>query len=275
VTSGSKFFDDLRSLSGFNEQTDRASSVRKRSTVRPRGRRASRKAFNDDRRLGDWHFDSIDEVKRDLVTFVFSGNCSTQQGPVKVLTSYPVQESFDKFQKGQIPFSKVVIKGNDPVSVIFDRPSEAYIFELPYLYLEKRNSTGTGNIYTLTPPLTTSKPDPDVAEEFRCKALSDAELTYRFLLCRIRVVSRDARVQRQNERQELGNAAYYIFLTAGSKLHVNCHLRYNRVTHPRAGARARARAGARRTARGRTKVATRGCANAAGHHRTERVRTPI
>lgn len=212
---GSKFFDDLRSLFGRLQRGDldrafqRAQAVHCSDLVEAKGEWKQVAFLNDDRSLGDWHFDSIDEVKRDLVKFVFSGRCPSEQGPVRVATSYPVQETFERFQKGQIPISKVVISDNDPVTVIFDRPSEAYTFELPYLYIERRSSTG--NIYTLTPPLTNSLPDPTVVEEFRCKALSDAELTYRFLLCRTRVAPRDPRNQRQNERQALGNAAYYIF----------------------------------------------------------------
>jgi hypothetical protein len=212
---GSKFFDDLRSLFGRLQRGDldrafqRAQAVHCPDLVEEKGEWKQVAFLNDDRSLGDWHFDNIDEVKRDLVKFVFTGRCPNQQSPVRVATSYPVKETFERFQKGQIPISKVVISDNDAVSVIFDRPSEAYTFELPYLYIERRNSAG--NIYTLTPPTTTSQPDPTVVEEFRCKALSDAELTYRFLLCRTRVAPRDPRLERQNERQALGNAAYYIF----------------------------------------------------------------
>src|SRR5205085_12543952 len=75
-------------------------------------------------------------------------------------------------------------------------------------YSERRN--GTDLVYTLTPPRTTSKPEPGMAIEFRCKALSDADLTYRFLLCRNRVVNRDTRTREQGGRPSARSAAYYI-----------------------------------------------------------------
>jgi hypothetical protein len=215
---GTKFFDDLRSLFGRLQRGDldrafqRAQAVHCSDLVEEKGEWKQVAFLNDDRKLGDWHFDSIDQVKQDLVKYVFTGRCSSAQSPVRVATSYPVQETFERFQQGRIPLSKVVISDNDPVSVVFERTSEAYVFDLPYLYrdtnAEVRNRAD--QIYTLTPPLTTSKPDPTVTNEFRCKALSDAELTYRFLLCRTRLIPRGGRVE-ENGRQSLGNAAYYIF----------------------------------------------------------------
>lgn len=212
---GSKFFDDLRSLFGRLQKSElerafqRAKPIHCSDLVEEKGEWKQVAFLNDDRKLGDWHYDSIDEVKRDLVRYVFSGTCRGEQGPVRVATSYPVRESVERFQDGKIPFSKIVMRDNAPVSVVFDRQTDAYTFQLPYLYIEGK--TGPDVIYTLTPPLTTSKAETEVTEEFRCKALSDAELTYRFLLCRTRVVASDPRIQRQNERQVLGNAAYYIF----------------------------------------------------------------
>jgi hypothetical protein len=211
---GSKFFDDLRSLFGRLQQSDldrafqRAKPIHCSDLVGQTGEWKEVAFLNDDRKLGDWHFDSIEEVKRDLAIFVFSGTCRGEEGPVRVATSYPVEETFKKFQEGKIPFSQIVISDNNPVSVIFDRPTDTYSFQLPYVYVEKKN--GLDVVYTLVPPLTTSKPEPAVAIEFRCKALSDAELTYRFLLCRTRLVNRDRHIQEQNGRQPLGNAAYYI-----------------------------------------------------------------
>ena len=53
-----------------------------------------------------------------------------------------------------------------------------------------------------------------MSEEFRCKALSDPELRYRFLLCRTRVVGRDeaprSQLRKQPQTQPLGNATYQI-----------------------------------------------------------------
>jgi hypothetical protein len=46
-----------------------------------------------------------------------------------------------------------------------------------------------------------------MAVEFRCKAISDADLTYRFLLCRNHLVNTRVRDEAQ---QSLGSAAYFI-----------------------------------------------------------------
>ncbi len=213
---GSKFFEDLRSLFGRLQQAEldrafqRARPIHCPDLVSQRGEWKQVAFLNDDRKLGDWHYDSLAEVKNDLASFVFSGVCRSDDGPVKVATSYPVEETFKRYAEGRIPLSEVVISDNDPVTAMFDRFGETYTFQLPYLYLERKDNLGA--LYTLTPPTLSSRPEPGVAEEFRCKALSDAELTYRFMLCRTRVVDRDPRIQQQKQRtsQPLGNAAYYI-----------------------------------------------------------------
>lgn len=213
---GSKFFDDLRGLFGKLLQSEldrafqRARPAQCQDLISQKGEWKQVAFLNDDRTLGDFHYTNIDEVKNDPVQFVFAGACRTIDGPVKVYTSYPVEESYRKYRERRIPFSQVVVSDNDPVSVMFDKPTDTYVFQLPYLYLERKDRDGA--LYTLTPPLLTSRPDSSVSEEFRCKALSDPELTYRFMLCRTRVVDRDERLQAQKRGspQPLGNAAYYI-----------------------------------------------------------------
>jgi hypothetical protein len=204
---GTKFFADLRMLFGRLQQSEldrafqRANAAHCSDLVGQSGDWKEVAFLNDDRKLGDWHFDNIEDVKRDPTKFVFSGLCRGDRGPVQVTTSYPIGES--------LKTRSIRMRDNDPVSVIFDPPSDSYIFQLPYLYLEGRDSQGS--LYTLVPPGAMSRPEKDVAEEFRCKALNDPELTYRFLLCRTRVVDRDAQMQRLNKSQQpLGNAAYYI-----------------------------------------------------------------
>ena len=211
---GSKFFDDLRSLFGRLQQAElerafqRAKPIRCSDLAGQAGEWKEVAFLNDDRRLGEWHYDNLDDVKKDLVAFIFSGNCRGDQGSLRVATSYPVTESVEQFQQGKIKFSQIVINDNDPVSVTFDVPSRAYTFQLPYVYSERQN--GTDAVYTLTPPRTTSSPEPGIAIEFRCKAISDSDLTYRFLLCRSLLVNRESRYQQQTVRPSAGSAAYYI-----------------------------------------------------------------
>src|ERR1043165_7294672 len=210
---GSRFFDDLRSLFGRLQRSelDRAfqgaKPIRCSDLAGQAGEWKEVAFLNDDRKLGDWHYDKLEDVKKDLVTYVFSGDCRSEEGALRVATSYPVTESLEEFRQGKIPFSKVVINDNDAVSVTFDRTTGAYTFRLPYVYSERQN--GTDSVYTLTPPRKTSNPEPGVAIEFRCKALSDADLTYRFLLCRSRLVDSDPHSQ-QTTKPTRGSSAYYI-----------------------------------------------------------------
>src|SRR6266446_4506562 len=75
---GSKFFDDLRSLFGRLQQSEldrafqRAKPIHCSDLVGQTGEWKEVAFLNDDRNLGDWHFDSIQEVKSDLAAFVFS-----------------------------------------------------------------------------------------------------------------------------------------------------------------------------------------------------------
>jgi hypothetical protein len=211
IDFGAKFFDDLRKLFGQLQQSEldqafrRANSIRCRELVSNTGEWKQVAFLNDDRKLGDWHYDSIDEVKKDLTKYVFSGGCVGEQGPVKVVTSFPLQRRDEA--------SGRTVRENNPVSVVFDSTANTYVFLLPYLYLERRDADGS-SLYTEHPPRYSSIPEPNVSEEFRCKALTGPELTYRFLICRTRIVDRD-RPERSKDRplppkQPLGNAAYQI-----------------------------------------------------------------
>jgi hypothetical protein len=210
IDFGSKFFDDLRKLFGQLQQSEldlafrQANSIRCRELISNTGEWKQVGFLNDDRKLGDWHYDSIDEVKKDPTKYVFSGSCVGEQGPVKVVTSFPVQRPDQA--------SGRTVRENNPVSMVFDSAADTYVFLLPYLYLERQEAEGS--LYTERPPLFSSIPERNVSEEFRCKALTGPELTYRFLICRTRVVNRD-RPLRANDRtvpskQPLGNAAYQI-----------------------------------------------------------------
>jgi hypothetical protein len=211
---GSKFFEDLRSLFGRLQRSELDRAFRQAKPIRcsdlagQMGEWKEVAFLNDDRQLGDWHFENIDEVKQDLVAFVFSGTCRSEQAGLRVASSFPVTETVEQYRQGRIPFSKIAINDNDPVNVALDQATGAYTFQLPYVYTERKN--GTDVVYTLTAPRTTSKPEPSLAIEFSCKALSGLDLTYRFLLCRSHLVNRGGRVQDDGGRPSLGSAAYFI-----------------------------------------------------------------
>jgi hypothetical protein len=207
---GRKFFDDLRTVFGRLERSDLDRAFREAKAPQCSelvGQTAEWKhvAFiNDDRSLAAWHFDSIEDVKKDPSKYVFSGNCRSETDALRVATSLPVQE--------HLKDSLVVLRDNNPVKAAFDRRSQAYVFSLPYLYVDRKS--GLDTVYTLLPPMLSSKPAKDVEEELRCKALSDPELTYRFLLCRTRLLQQLGGRASANQIRAIsdlpGGAAYSI-----------------------------------------------------------------
>ncbi len=157
--------------------------------------------LNDDRDLGDWHFDTIEQVKGDLAALIFSGSCFDDMTSVKVASSYPVQETVDRFHEGKLPFSQIVISDNDAVSVTFNRSENAYTFQLPYLYREPRHGANEGGKRAFTrlyPPLTTEPAGPHGGGGISPAKRSAAgnSLTGFYFAVR-HVVNRDAQMEKQ------------------------------------------------------------------------------
>jgi hypothetical protein len=98
--------------------------------------------FNEDRSLGEWCRSSIEEVKSDLSVYIFKGPCSGDQGTVQVATEFPVGASVDAYSDGKIGLDQVDVNINAPVRAVFDPGTQAYIFELPYLFLVGQRSAG-------------------------------------------------------------------------------------------------------------------------------------
>jgi hypothetical protein len=212
---GKKFLDDLQTLFGRLEVSELDHAFREAKPIRCSdliGRTGEWKNvgfLNDNRNLAAWHHEDIDSVKNDPVRYVFSGMCTTEQAPLRLATRYPVKESYDQFRKGSIPFSKVVLRDNPPVSVFFDRPTNSYTFQLPFLYAE--GATRAETTYTFTPPTAGSRVEVGLAAEFRCKAINDVDLTYRFLLCRTAFVNLNAANPKERIPNTPNSWAYYIF----------------------------------------------------------------
>jgi hypothetical protein len=212
---GAKFLEDLQTLFGRLETSEldnafqRAKPIRCSDLIGKSGEWKDVGFLNDNRNLAAWHHDNIDSVKNDPVRYVFSGMCTSEQAPLRLATRYPIKESYDQFRKGTIPISKVAVRDNPPVSVFFDRSTNSYTFQLPFLYAE--GATRAETTYTLMPPSAGSKPEAGLADEFRCKAISDADLTYRFLLCRTAFVNLNATKSKERIPDSPGSWAYYIF----------------------------------------------------------------
>src|SRR5215471_12660763 len=213
---GARFLDDLQTLFGRLEASEldsafqRAKAIRCSDLIGKSGEWKDVGFLNDNRNLAAWHYEDIDSVKSDPVRYVFSGMCSTEQAALKLATRYPIKESYDQVRKGTIPISKVAVRDNPPVSVFFDKSTNSYTFQLPFLYAEGASRAET--TYTLMPPTAASKPEAGLADEFRCKAVSDADLTYRFLLCRTALVNLNAPTNSKQRIPDSPNGwAYYIF----------------------------------------------------------------
>ena len=88
---GSKFFGQLRTLFGRFQDADlqrafrEASAIQCSELVGQKGEWRPVAFFNEDRSLGDWCKETIDQVKSDLAVYTFQGECSGN-GHVEVAT---------------------------------------------------------------------------------------------------------------------------------------------------------------------------------------------
>jgi hypothetical protein len=212
---GEKFLDDLQTLFGRLDVSELDHAFRQAKAIRCSdliGRSGEWKNvgfLNDNRNIAAWHYEDIDSVKSDPVRYVFSGMCGSDQAPLRVATRYAIKDSYEQFRRGAIPLSKVAVRDNPPVSVFFDKPTDSYTFQLPFLYAEGRTRAET--TYSLMPPTANSRIESGLAEEFRCKAINDDDLTYRFLLCRAALVDLNATNPKQRIPNSPGSWAYHIF----------------------------------------------------------------
>src|SRR6266850_1644440 len=212
---GAKFFDQLRSLFGRFRDADlqrafqTAAPIPCSELVEDRGEWREVAFFNDNRKLGDWYHSSLEEVRTDLAVYIFGGPCRGERGPVQLTTKFPVTESIDAYNEGKINFKQIAVNVNAPVSAIFDSRTQAYTFELPYMFLVSRLD-GEG-IYSLNPRSLADRDkfDDDVTDHWDCKAVRGADVTYQFLICRTTLSGRDAAASR-NRNAAFGSSAYFI-----------------------------------------------------------------
>jgi hypothetical protein len=211
---GSKFFDQLHSIFGIFRDADlqrafqTAQPIQCSELVIGKGEWRTVAFFNEDRSLGEWCRDSLEEVKSDLSVYIFKGPCNGEQGPVQATTEFPVGASVDAFNEKKIGLDQVDVNVNAPVSVVFDPRTQAYAFELPYLFLTGRRSSG--NVYSLIAPRPEDSYASDVTNRWECKMVKSNDVTYRFLICRTAIVARNMAVRKQNRDLSFGASAYFI-----------------------------------------------------------------
>jgi hypothetical protein len=210
---GAKFFDELRRIFGRFRDADlrrvfdsaRAAQCSDLATDKGEWREVA--FFNENRKLGDWYRTSLDEVRGDLAVYVFKGACGGSHASLQVTTKFPVEESYHRFEDGRIRFDQIDVNVNAPVSATFDPATQAYTFELPYLYRTTRDGE---QVYTLFPRYLNDTYASDVMNHWDCKAVTADDLTYQFLICRTNLLPRSGRGRSNQGSPSFGSLAYSI-----------------------------------------------------------------
>ena len=232
---GSKFFDQLRSIFGIFRDADlrrafqAAKPIQCSELVVSKGEWRTVAFYNEDRSLGEWCRNSLEEVKADLSVYTFKGPCRGDQGTIQVTTEFPVGASIEAYNGGKIGLDQVDVNVNVPVSAVFDLSTQAYSFELPYLFLVGRRSSG--NVYSLVAPNLQDSYATDVTSRWECKAVKSNDVTYRFLICRTATAARKTAVRNQNRDLSFGASAYFI-LSDGMEAQTSVNLSFGDAGHP-------------------------------------------
>jgi len=194
-----KFFVQLRSVFGRFRDTDlqrafeKAQPIQCSELINDPGDWRTVAFFNEKRELGDWYRSSLEEVKGDLSAFIFKGTCVGEHSPVQLTTKFPVTETVEAYTQGRIPVDGIEVNVNAPVRASFDSQTQAYSFDLPYLFLIRQQSDG--NLYSLAPTRVAERDKyaRDVVDHWDCKSVTAENVTYQFLLCRTTTLPRDRR----------------------------------------------------------------------------------
>src|SRR6266704_590211 len=173
-----RFFVQLRGVFGRFRDTDlqrafdRAQPIQCSELINDEGEWRTVAFFNEKRELGDWYRSSFDEVKSDLAVFTFKGVCRGEHGPVQLTTKFPVTESIQAYNQKRIGLEEIPVNVNPAVRVMFDSQIQAYIFDLPYLFLVGERDSE--RLYSLDPPALVDryKYATDVVDRWDCKSVT-------------------------------------------------------------------------------------------------------
>jgi hypothetical protein len=227
--SASKFFSQLKSIFGrfrdaeLERAFQLADPIQCTELLSGKGEWRPVAFFNENRDLGGWYRSSIAEVRADLTVYIFKGTCKGERGTIDLTTKYPVGESLDAFDAGRIPFDQIDVNVNAPVRLSFDSRTGGYAFDLPYLYLVKRQ--GNRSTYSLVPPRFGDQYATEVTNAWECKAVTSDDITYRFLICQTSTQDRRPQARNQRSSQDFGSKAYFI-LSDGSEAHSTVTLNF-------------------------------------------------
>ena len=221
---GSNFFDQLHIIFGRFHDSDlqrafqEAQRIQCPELVAGKGEWRPVAFFNEDRTLGDWYRESLEEVKAHLEVYTFKGECRGDEGTVEVTTEFPTDESVEDYNQRRIKLSQVDITVNDPVKAVLNPKTMAYTFDLPYLFLKSQKaSTKT---YSLLAPDRNAVYATDVSNRWECKAVSSKDVTYRFLICRTATIPLGAAARNKKWEPSFGSSAFFI-LSDGMATHTS------------------------------------------------------
>ena len=230
---GRQFFVQLRALFGRFRDVDlqrafeRAQPIQCAELVNENGEWRTVAFFNEKRELGDWYRSRLEEVKTDLTVFIFKGTCRGDHGPVQLTTKFPVTESIEAYNQQRIALEQVEVNVNAPVRASFDAQTQAYSFDLPYLFLISRQDDES--LYSLTPPTLggRDKYAPDVTGHWECKSVTAENVTYQFLLCRTTTLPRSPAGRGQSRGPVAFGASAFFILSDGKEASSNVKLTFN------------------------------------------------
>jgi hypothetical protein len=231
---GSKFFDQLRAIFGRFRDADLqrvfndAQPIACSELVGRKGEWRPVAFFNEDRTLGDWYRESLEEVKADLAVYTFKGTCSGNRSEVQVATEFPTTASIEDYRARRIGLDQVDITVNDAVTAVMSPRTMAYTFDLPYLFLKDR---APRKVYSLVAPDRNAAYATEVASRWECKAVSSKDVTYRFLICRVATVLQGKLRKNETSEPTFGSSAFFI-LSDGTETHTKVNLTFGDQAQP-------------------------------------------
>jgi len=228
---GRRFFLQLRAIFGRFRDSDlqrafeTAQPIQCSELINDDGEWRTVAFFNERRELGDWYRSNFDEVKSDLAVFTFKGVCRGARGPVQLTTKFPVTESLDAYNDRKIEFNDIAVNVNAPVSASFDSQSQAYSFDLPYLFLVSQE--GNSSIYSLEAPRLADRYAPEVSDHWDCKSVRSDTVTYHFMICRTTTVGRGRTPRGMNAPPPAFGASAFFILSDGREASSSVTLSFN------------------------------------------------
>jgi hypothetical protein len=226
---GSKFFDQLRSIFGKFQDSDlqrvfqQAKPIECSELVGRKGEWRPVAFFNENRKLGDWCRENLEEVKNDLSVYSFKGECKGSQSSLQVATEFPIEESMEAYNQGRVELEQVDVNVNFPVSVAFNTRTMAYTFNLPFLFQIERK--GNNALYSFIAPSRRSAYAREVSSRWECKGVSSRDVTYRFMICRTHTVPSGPAPRGQTYEPSFGALAYFI-LSDGTEAQTSVNLSF-------------------------------------------------